>query len=162
LIHSAGFSAYLLAAVYGLVFGKLIYDVYLKWKIAESSSSEITPLEISGAGIIILSQYLVSFNLGLFSLGLRFEQNPFSAWMAPLLMLIGVLIWSRLPIRKLEAWSPLAGKGFSKLIKAAEAIAASLGEIVHLMTRLFEGDGGLMWTLLLGFMVFTLARFGGG
>jgi hypothetical protein len=162
LIQFGGIASYFLAAAYGVLISRIFIRSYQKWQEAESSLEAISTLEMIGLGVILISQYLIAIQFGLFGEGLRFGNIPISAWMAPLFLVLGAFLWIRLPARELPQGGLLGEKNKSSISQFGSLLTTVSGEIVHLMTRLFEGDGGLIWTLLLAFLIFSLASLGGG
>ncbi len=162
LAYLDGLGAYFLSAVYGWVFGKLLFKAFQAWKAAEDPSEPVTPLEWTGMGVLLVSQLVIAARLGLFSAGLRFHLIPISTWLSPLLLAASLVFWSRLPGADLAGRLRQEKASRPDFTDSGRALLELSSEAVHLMTRLFEGDGGLLWTLLLGLLIFTLARGGGG
>ena len=162
LIQTDGLISYLISAVYGLLASRLLIRIFLKWRETKAPLTVVSPLQMVGLGVILVSQYLISIQLGLFSNGFRFEGYPFPAWIAPIFVLLGSVIWIWLDRREIQERPVEVERILSARMPESTILTAISGEIVRLMTRLFEGDGGLIWTLLLAFLIVSLARLGGG
>lgn len=140
----------------GAFLGSVFNHHVQEWRDIEAAIEPLSPLVLTGYAVILITQYSIAIQLGLIKRSLAFTSFPISAWIAALLFGIAVLFWDKIPKIKISL--------FNKLKVNASRIAKAVGntfprladEAVYLFTRLFEGDGGLIWTLLLGFLIITL------
>lgn len=148
-----------LAGVFlGRVFNGLIQD----WRENKIPTEQISPLTIAGYAVILISQFSVSIQAGLFQKSLAFSSIPVSAWISTLIFGVAVLFWDRIPeinISRLDRFKHNAKIIINSVLSSLPRLADG---VVYLFTRLFEGDGGLIWTLLLGFLIITLLSLRGG
>ena len=112
--------------------------------------------------MILISQYSISFQVGLIKKSLAFSSIPVGAWIAALLFGVAVLFWDRIPVINTPRLDRLKGKTKSLIDAVASSFPRLADEAIYLFTRLFEGDGGLIWTLLLGFLIIALISVRGG
>ncbi len=157
-----GIPGLLFSVLAGVFLGRIINHQIEDWRENKIPTEQISPLTISGYGVVLISQLSISVQVGLFKRSLAFSSIPVSAWITALIFGVAVLFWDRIPVlnlsrldrhkRKIRAIFDTAENSFPRLADGA----------VYLFTRLFEGDGGLIWTLLLGFLIITLISLRGG
>ena len=150
------------AGLAGVFLGKTLNLGIQTWQGKEGESEPISPLVITGYLVVLASQIVISFQSGLIGISLAISAVPISAWAALVLFIPAALFWSRIPELEIPWWQKL----IIKIRNIIDVISASLTRItdgsVYLFTRLFEGDGGLIWTLLFGFLIITLVSLRGG
>jgi hypothetical protein len=105
---------------------------------------------------------LIAFRLGLLEMSRGLLSRPAVIWLTPLMIVLSLIAGN---------WVPLAGKDL--IVKRLTGIAERLRQILFAIIRLvrwavqflfglLEGDGGLIWALLFGFLILTLISLGGG
>ena len=146
----------------GVLFGRTFNHRIQGWRGIEILTEQISPLTITGYAVVLISQYSISIQAGLVRKSLAFTYVPISAWIAALLFGIAVLFWERIPEFDTSRFDRIKSKARIYFITVANLISRLADGIVYLFTRLFEGDGGLIWTLLLGFLIITLISMRGG
>jgi hypothetical protein len=140
----------------GMFLGSVFNHRVQVWREIKTPTEQLSPLVLTGYGVILISQYAIAIQSGLIKISLAFTSIPFSAWIAALLFGIAVLFWDRIPEIHLSRFDTLLGNA-RKFVQAAGNTFRRLADgVIFLFTRLFEGDGGLIWTLLLGFLIITL------
>ncbi len=162
LVSLIGIPSLFFSALVGIFLGRIINRKIQDWRKIEIPTEQISPLTITGYAVILVAQYSIAFQAGLVNKSLAISSIPVGAWLSALLFGVTVLFWDRIPEMNISPLDRLREKT-SPLIKAgASSIPRLADETVYLLTRLFEGDGGLIWTLLLGFMIIALISVGGG
>jgi len=146
----------------GVLLGRIFNYRIQNWRGIEIPTEQISPLTITGYAVVLISQYSISVQAGLIKKSLAFTSVPVSAWIAALLFGLAVLFWDRIPAINTSRLDRLKVKTRIYFDAAANSISRLADGIVYLLTRLFEGDGGLIWTLLLGFLIITLISLRGG
>lgn len=150
------------SALAGLFLGRIFNHRIQKWREIDIPTEQFSPLIISGYAVILISQYSISFQAGLFKKSLAFASIPVGAWIAALLFGVAVLFWDRIPVIKTPRLDRLKGKIMLLIDAGSSSFPRLADEAIYLFTRLFEGDGGLIWTLLLGFLIIALMSVRGG
>ena len=146
----------------GILLGRIFNHRIQDWREIEIQTEQISPLTITGYAVVLISQYSISIQAGLIKKSLAFTSVPVSAWIAALLFGIAVLFWNRIPAFNTSRLDRFKIKTRVYFNTAINSITRLADGIVFLFTRLFEGDGGLIWTLLLGFLIITLISIRGG
>lgn len=140
----------------GLFLGSIFNHRIQDWRGLEVPTEQLSPLVITGYAVILITQYSISIQAGLIQKSLAFSSIPISAWIAALLFGVAVLFWDRIPEVKLSRLDKIRGKTLGFLRTVGSSFPRLADSAVYVFTRLFEGDGGLIWTLLLGFLIITL------
>lgn len=157
-----GLSGFLFSAITGVFLGKIINHQIQIWREIEYPTEQISPLIIIGYAVVLISQFSLAIQAGLIKTSLAFSAVPISAWIAALLFGFAVLFWDRIPRIQLSWVDNYKQKSSMMIDMAAKSFPRLADGAVYLFTRLFEGDGGLIWTLLLGFLIITLISIRGG
>jgi len=162
LVSLTGLSGLLFSTMAGVFLGRIFNHRIQIWQEIEIPTEQISPLTITGYVVVLFSQYSISIQAGLMKKSLAFSSIPVGTWIAALLFGVAVLFWDRIPEINLSRLDKLKGRTRS-LLEAGEGLLPRLAdEVVYMFTRLFEGDGGLIWTLLLGFLIVALISRRGG
>jgi len=146
----------------GVFLGRIFNHRIQDWRGIEVPTEQISPIIITGYAVVLISQYSISVQAGLIKKSLALTSVPVSAWIAALLFGLAVLFWDRLPAINKSRLDKLKVRTRVHFDAAANSIPRLANGIIYLFTRLFEGDGGLIWTLLLGFLIITLISLRGG
>jgi hypothetical protein len=112
--------------------------------------------------IIILTQLVIALEHKLLDFSGGILSKPISLWIPLLLIILFFIFGERIP--QLNTW-----RGEEKIINTLNIIsgigsgAARLaGRTVFLIISLFEGEGGLIWALIIGFLMLTLITLSRG
>lgn len=162
LIFLKGIPGLFIAGLAGVFLGRIFNHQIQAWREIETPTEQISPLVIVGYAVILISQYSISIQTGLIRKSLAFSEIPFSAWITALLFGFAVLFWDRIPLVKFSWLESFKSKSKGFILSTTNSIPRLADGAVYLFTRLFEGDGGLIWTLLLGFLIITLISLRGG
>ena len=157
-----GIPGLFISVLAGILLGRIFNHRIQDWRGIEIQTEQISPLTITGYAVILISQYSISIQAGLIKKSLAFTSVPVSVWIAALLFGIAVLFWDRIPALVTSRLDRLKVRTKVYFDAAANSIFGLADGIVYLFTRLFEGEGGLIWTLLLGFLIITLISLRGG
>ena len=162
LVSLIGIPGLFFSALAGIFLGRIFNHRIKDWREIEIPTEQISPLTISGYAVILISQYSISIQAGLIKKSLAFSSIPVGAWIAALLFGVAVLFWDRIPVINTPRLDRFTRKTRSLIDAGASSFPRLADEAVYLFTRLFEGDGGLIWTLLLGFLIIALISVRGG
>jgi hypothetical protein len=121
----------------------------------------LNPLSLVGPIVLLLSLYLISISSGLFYLSISLLSVPFLAWLPALLMVPGALLGMRIPVVKTSALQQSSSRLQEFFKISIDAITGLIDGIISLIAGIIEGEGGLIWALLLGFLIITLISIGG-
>ena len=162
LVSLIGIPGLFFSVLVGIFLGRIFNYRIQDWREIETPTERISPLTITGYAVILISQYSISIQAGLIKTSLAFSSIPVGAWIAALLFGVAVLFWDRIPVINTSRLDRFKVKTRSVIDAGASSFPRLVDEAVYLTTRLFEGDGGLIWTLLLSFLIITLISVRGG
>jgi len=162
LVSLTGIPGLFFSMLTGVFLGRIFNHRIQDWRGIEMPTEQISPIIITGNAVVLISQYSISVQAGLIKKSLALTSVPVSAWIAALLFGLAVLFWDRLPAINKSRLDKLKVRTRVHFDAAANSIPRLANGIIYLFTRLFEGDGGLIWTLLLGFLIITLISLRGG
>lgn len=161
-VFQAGLPGILLAAGAGTFLGGVIIAVLKTIPRIKEGKAELTPLMIIGPGILVLGQGLTAFQLGLLDASRGLLSKPVGVWLVPLLGVLVLIVGNWVPLRSKDLIT-------KRLDLAADWLRPILGKLYRLirtladlLADLLEGDGGLIWALLFGFLLITLISMGRG
>ena len=161
-IFGVGIPGYLYATAYGLAGGGILSGIFWKSVKNKFPSQTVSLPFILGSSILISVQFIIAVSSTLVSDSLRLGVHPISAWIPGLLMVILVLFGNRLPENSLPVLEKMPDSmelTFKDVFSGATGI---IDQIILVLTGLFEGDGGLIWALLIAFLIISLISPGGG
>ncbi len=162
LISFDGIPGLFYASLAGIFLGKTLNLGIQTWQGKDGDSEPISPLVITGYSVGLVSQLVISFQSGLIGSSLAISAVPISAWAAVVFFIPVTLFWSRIPELKIPWWQKFTIKIRNIIGDITTFLPRMIDGAVYLFTRLFEGDGGLIWTLLFGFLIITLISLRGG
>ncbi len=162
LISFDGISGLFFSISAGIILGKTLNHGIQEWQKKEKESQPISPLMITGYAVVLISQIVISIQAGLIKDSLALAAAPVSAWIGALVFITAALFWNRIPTLDRSRWEGIITRFRNFLENAADPIPRITDGAVYLITRLFEGDGGLIWTLLFGFLIISLISLRGG
>jgi len=157
-----GVSGVLFAIAAGVLIGGILLKTIQKVKEDDNTPNQIPLLYVLSPAIIILTQLVIALEHKLLDFSGGILSKPGSPWIPLLLIILFLIFGERIP--RLNNY-----KGDEKFINALDIIsgigsgAARLADkTVFLIISLFEGEGGLIWALILGFLLLTLITLSGG
>jgi len=161
-IFGAGGQGYLYAAAFGLAGGALLSDSVGKIIHKQFPSGAISPPFIIGAANLFLTQFIIAVRTTLIYDSVHLGTFPISSWIPGGIMVLFIMIGYRLP----ELSIPFLDKAPDKLeLTFKSALSASTGiidQVISVLAGIFEGEGGLIWALLIAFLIISLISLGGG
>jgi len=159
---SEGLPGILMGLSYGILLGSVLITVLKNWQSTRHEPVSHSPLGIIGAIAVLVSQVVVSLRLDLINASQGLLEKPIAIWIS-LLGLIPVLILGNyLPLRRRKSWSAAVSRLAEGFGKALAAILHFLDRLVGFISRIFEGQGGVLWALLIGLLIITLISVRGG
>lgn len=161
-VFQTGLSGILLATGCGLFLGALVIAVLKSLSRVSKLEDGLSPLLIIGSGILLLSQVLIAFRLGLLEMGRGLLSKPFVIWLTPLMIIMSLITGNWVPLQSKDSIVKRLTKVSERLKQFILAIIQLVGWGVRFLIGLLERDGGLIWALLLGFLILTLISLRGG
>jgi hypothetical protein len=159
---STGVSGALLGISFGMLLGSILITVLKRWQSSRDDLTAHPLLGIIGAAAILLSQAVISLRLDLIDSSRDILTKPVMIWISFLGFIPILILGNQFPLnrssRVLDVVSRLRG-GVEKLLTASIHF---LDRLVDFISRIFEGQGGLIWTLLIGLLLISLLSLGGG
>jgi len=146
----------LFAVSAGVILAGIVKHNLRKFKEKQFQSNENPLLLIIGSAVLLVSQLAIALSIDLLGSSKTFLSRPFAAWI-PVPLVILFSIWGdRVP--KLKS---INLERIKLRIVNTTKIVLMVGtdfveRIISLLTRLFEGEGGLIWALLIGFLIISL------
>ena len=165
-IYSIGGWGVLFGVAHGLLAGGYLRIVLERHKTRSKHGSwEILP-SVSGIAILPITQIMVSLFLGELSMSSALEMRWLWGSLIALSVVAGVMVWNHFSVSIPESFT----KGISafgsipRLIRQALMYFFNfLHRFFYILTEVFEGEGGVMWTLLGALLVVSiLASMRGG
>lgn len=161
-LFGSGVSGVLFAIAAGVLFGGILLKIIQKVKEDDNTPIQVPLLYVMSPAVIILTQLVIALEHELLDFSGGVLSKPISLWIPLLLIILFFIFGERIP--QLNTW-----RGDEKFINTLNIIsgigsgAARLaGRTVFLIISLFEGEGGLIWALILGFLLLTLITLSGG
>ena len=157
-----GVTGVLFAIAAGVLIGGILLKTIRKVKEDDNTPNQVPLLYILSPAIIILTQLVIALEHKLLDFSGGILSKPISLWIPLLLIILFFIFGERIP--QLNTW-----RGEEKIINTLNIIsgigsgAARLaGRTVFLIISLFEGEGGLIWALIIGFLMLTLITLSRG
>ncbi len=157
-----GVSGVLFAIAAGVLIGRILSKNIKKVKQDDNTPNPVPILYVMSPAVIILTQLVIALDYKLLGSRSDILYNPTSQWIPLILIFLFLIFGKRIPRLNLY-------RGDEK-IKYAQNIISGIGSgtarlidrTVFLITSQFEGEGGLIWALILGFLLLTLITLSGG
>ena len=158
---SEGLPGIFMGLSYGILVGSVLITVLKNWQSTRPDPVSHSLLRIIGAVAVLVSQVVISLRLGLINASQGLLNQPIAIWISLLGLLPVLILGNYLPLRKGKGWGAAASRLSEGSGKALTAILHFLDRLVDLISRVFEGQGGLIWALLIGLLIITLISMGG-
>jgi hypothetical protein len=146
----------------GLILGGILQGAITRFRKSSPSEDNIPLLFVISPIVTLLTQILQA--LPHLSLGFSSDliTQPFLIWIPLPIIILTVLFRSQ--FQELRKVSPeeRTGKALDFIPEVIYWIVDLGDGLVSFITRLFEGEGGLIWALLIGFLIITLITIQGG
>ena len=159
---SADLAGVFLGLSYGILLGNALIVVLRNWGSSEADQETLPLLTSIGGAALLISQGLISLRLDLISQSQDLIGKPVLIWVSVLGLVPVLILGNRLPLRKRGKLSHAVSKlreGFENVLTATLRF---MDQFVNLIARIFEGQGGLIWALLIGLLLITLINLRGG
>jgi len=159
-VFNPGIGGYLFAGALGLAGGRFlggrISDLV---KISNIKGAFDLP-RLLAAFCLLVCQYIFAIKIGLIPTSIQLKSTPLSAWV-PGLILAGVIIFGKkIPKMDLSIWDNVTEKLESSSWTSFDTGTNFFDQVILGLANIFEGEGGLIWTLLIGFLIVTLISLG--
>jgi hypothetical protein len=147
---------------YGIMLGSVLVKALKEWQLSRKENTTFSVLGMIGLSAIMISQIVISLRLGLIPDSQDAFSTPVMVWISLLGFIPVLILGNQLPI-----WSgtKLTASG----LKVSQWVENRLVGVVRFFDRLvefisdvFEGQGGLIWALLIGLLLISLIGWGGG
>lgn len=159
---SAGIPGILLGLSFGVLLGSALNNVLKAGDPTEPDSGALPLLGIIGAAAVLVSQAVIAFKYDLIAASGDLLGKPVTSWISLLGMIPVLILGNHLPLRQRTGLSA----GLSRLAgifwDALKKMVHLADQLVDLISRIFEGQAGLIWALLIGLLLITLVSIGGG
>jgi hypothetical protein len=146
----------------GIVLGKTLNRNIRALRNFELDAEQLSPVLLTGYAVILISLFSITVQAGLRSKNLALSAAPISVWIAGVVFAASAILWDRIPKIVLSRLEKTTTRIKEFGAAAAGAFPELAGRAVYLVSRVFEGEGGLIWTLLVGFLILTLISLRGG
>ncbi len=151
-----GIASYLLAASCGIFLGSLAIAVLKNLSRSTEKGKPISLMSILASGSLLLSQLLIAFRLGLLGASKGLLSHPVVVWLPLLGILLVLILGNWVPLRHRESALLMIDRGVAWIQMAISRILRSIESLIIFLAGLLEGDGGLIWALLIGMLIITL------
>jgi hypothetical protein len=159
-IFSPDVPGFLYAIASGLLIGSVFFQ--LRQQIFGEYKERLpTPIIlIISPCILLFTQLAVNFQGGLVSFNQDFFNQPVSVWI-PFVLIIVFISSGDLIIRR-DFPTHEFTIGWKAIKYSISTVTNIVDRMVRLIIYLIEGEGGLIWSLLIGFLILTLISLRGG
>ena len=157
-----GFIVLLLMIIQEVSHGGVLIVVLKNWQTSRVDQDSFSLLQIIGGSALLVSQVLISLRLDLIPTSLGLLSKPLTIWIGLLGLIPVLILGNHVPLKKADSWGEV-GRGRVKVLgRILIALIHFLDRLVTYIANLFEGQGGLIWTLLIGLLLITLISLRGG
>ena len=157
---SKGISGVVFIIAVGLLLGGYLSNNIQKVKEGEKIFKPVPMLYLLSPVVLSLTQILIAFESNLLDYSTGILTKPLSLWIPALLMVLLAALGERIPKPKISG-DPLRNT-LDIIHRAFLGTDRFLDRVIAILTTLFEGEGGLIWALLIGFLLLTLINLSGG
>jgi hypothetical protein len=88
--------------------------------------------------------------------------RPLGIWLPAAVLVLVLVLGNWIPLQKGDFFEGYLTGIFNRFRKFFSRFLRLVERLFHFLTSLLEGDGGLIWTLLLGLLLITLISLRGG
>ena len=161
-IFTRGVSGVMFAIAAGTLFGGIFFKNSSLVNEEENPSDPIPLLYILSPIILLITQFVIALEYNLLDSSKKFLSIPILVWIPVFLIVLIYVFSERIPVVNLFRIQ----ENFQNIRRLISLFASRTTRIVNqavvLITNLFEGEGGLIWALLIGFLLLTLITLSGG
>jgi hypothetical protein len=146
----------------GLVLGGVLQGGINRFRKSSPPEGKIPILYLISPVIILLTQSVLAIPHLSKDIGIGLLTQPVMIWIPLPMIILTVLFGNRIQDLWSTEISDQPGKTLDIIPEIIYRIVDLGDRLVSFVTRLFEGEGGLIWALLIGFLIITLITIRGG
>jgi hypothetical protein len=161
-IFGSGARGYLFAAAFGLASGRILEDKFSRLTKKDHRPEEGQILLMIAPVFLFISLSLFAIQNDLISVSIRLTDVSLSSWLPVIIMVLMIIFGGRLPNVNRSIQDRISKKLDLSTRKSLNASSNLVDQVIIIFKNIFEGDGGLIWALLIGFLIFTLISIGRG
>jgi hypothetical protein len=157
-----GVSGILFAIAAGVLIGGILSKNIQKVKEDGNTPNPVPILYVMSPAIIILTQLVIALEHKLLGSSSGILSNPISYWIPLILIILFFIFGERIPRLYTYRGEERLKYALNIISGIGSGTARLIDRAVFLLTSQFEGEGGLIWALILGFLLLTLITLSGG
>jgi hypothetical protein len=161
-LFTHGVSGVMFAIAAGTLFGGIFSKNLSLINEEEKPSVPVPLLYILSPIILLITQVLIALEYNLLDSSKKFLSLPILVWIPVFLIVLIYIFGERIPVVNLFRIQENIQITRRLISLFASGTARIVNQAVVLITNLFEGEGGLIWALLIGFLLVTLITLSGG
>jgi len=161
-LFTHGVSGVMFAVAAGTLFGGILSKNISLVNEEEVPSEPIPLLYILSPIILLITQVVIALEYNLLGSSKKFLSIPISVWIPVFLIVLIYIFGEKIPIINSFRIQENIQSARRLISMIASGTARNVNQAVVLFTKLFEGEGGLIWALLIGFLLLTLITLSGG
>jgi len=157
-----GVSGVLFAIAAGVLIGGILLKAIQKVKEDDFTGNKVPLLYVMSPAIIIFTQLVIALEHKLLDFSGIILSMPIPHWIPLLLIILFFTFGERIPWLNTFRGDEKIKYGLNIIFGIASGAARLIDKTISLIISLFEGEGGLIWALILGFLLLTLISISGG
>jgi hypothetical protein len=157
-----GVSGVLFAIAAGVLIGGILLKAIQKVKEDDITQNPVPLLYVMSPAIIIFTQLVIALEHKLLDFSGGILSLPIPHWIPLLLIILFFMFGERIPWLNTFRGDEKIKYGLNIIFGIASGAARLIDKTISLIISLFEGEGGLIWALILGFLLLTLISISGG
>ncbi len=157
-----GVDGVLFAIAAGVLIGGILLKTIQKVKEDDNTPNPVILLYVMSPAIIILTQFVIALEHKLLDFSGGILSNPISLWIPLLLIILFFIFGERIPQLNTCRVDEKFKYALNIISGIGSGAARLVDKTVFLIISQFEGEGGLIWALLIGFLLLTLITLSGG
>ena len=157
---SKGIPGVVFGIAVGLLLGGFLSNNIQKVKEGGKMFESIPLLYLLSPVVLCLTQILIALESNLLFYSTGILTRPLYLWIPALLMFLFAVLGERIPNPGISGDS--IRNTLDIIHRAASGAGRFLDRVIAILTSLFEGEGGLIWAILIGFLLLTLINLSGG
>jgi len=161
-LFSHGASGVMFAIAAGTLFGGIFSKNISLVNEEEIPSDPVPLLYILSPIILLITQLVIAFEYNLLDSSKKFLSFPIIVWIPVFLIVLIYIFGDRIPVVKSFRTQENIQSTRRLISLFGSGTARVVNQAVVIITNLFEGEGGLIWALLIGFLLLTLITLSGG
>ena len=146
----------------GLVLGGILQEGIARFRKISPSEKSIPLLYVISPLVILITQQILATPHFPVEISSELITHPILIWLPLPVILLTILLRSQLQKQRQPTSSESTGKTLDFLPDLIYWVVDLGDRLLSFITRLFEGEGGLIWALLIGFLIITLITIRGG